>query len=145
MDARLGKDEFFVEIKSRLACRKDACDARLAEHPWDVVWDGIADGCVGSSRNVADGEHIPQGDVPLEDELLFLFGRRRFWRVEQLSHERPEAILRVGVVETVLHGLRRWHGAEHKPRGSLAEDGFEGMFAFFGIHRMERRRPAVGK
>ena len=59
MDARLGKDEFFIEIESRLACRVNACDACLAEHPWDVVWDGIADGRVGSSRDIADGEHIP--------------------------------------------------------------------------------------
>ena len=136
MDARLGKDEFFVEIESRLACRVNTCDACLAEHPWDVVWDGIADGCVRGSRDVADGEHIPQGDVPLEDELLFLFGRRRFWCVEQFCHERPEAVLRVGVIETVLHGLRRRHGAEHKPRRGRTEDGFEGMFAFFDVHRM---------
>ena len=136
MDARLGKDEFFIEIEGRLACRVNACDARLAKHPWDVVWDGIADGRVGSSRDVADGENVPQGDVPLEDELLFLFGRRRFWRIEQFGHERPEAVLRVGVVETVLHGLRRRHGAEHKPRRGRTEDGFEGMFAFFDVHRM---------
>ncbi len=86
MDARLGKDEFFVEIESRLACRVNTCDACLAEHPRDVVGDGIADGCVGSSRDITDGENVPQGDVPLEDELLFLFGRRRFWRVEQFGH-----------------------------------------------------------
>ena len=116
MDARLGKDEFFVEIESRLACRVNACDACLTEHPWTVVGDGIADGRVGGSRDIADGEHIPQGDVPLEDELLFLFGRRRFWRIEQFGHERPEAVLRVGVLETVLHGLWRRHGAEYKPR-----------------------------
>ena len=106
MDARFGKDEFFIEIEGRLACRVNACDARLAEHPWDVVWDGIADGCVGGSRDVADGENVPQGDVPLEDELFLFLRRDRFRRVEKFRHERPETVLRVGVIEAMLHGLR---------------------------------------
>ena len=106
MDARRREDKLFIKIEGRLACGVDACDARPAEHPRDVIGDGIADGRVGSSRDIADGENVPQGDVPLEDELLFLFGRRRFWRVEQFGHERPETVLRVGVIETVLHGLR---------------------------------------
>ena len=134
MDARLGKDKFFIKIEGRLARGVDACDARLAEHPWDVVGDGIADGRIGRSRDVADGEHIPQGDVPLKDELRLLFGRRRFWRIEKFRHERPEAVLRVGVIEAMLHGLRRWHGAEHKPCGGRAIYWIEGVFAFFCVH-----------
>ena len=144
MDARRREDKLFIKIEGRLACGVDACDACPAEHPWYVVGDGITDGRVGGSRDVADGENIPQGDVALEDKLCLLLWRQGLWRIEKLRHERPETVLRVGVVEAVLHGLRRRHRAEHKPRGSLAEDGFEGMFAFFGIHKMERRRPAVG-
>ena len=106
MNARRGKDKLFIQIESHLACGIDACDARLAEHPRDVVGDGIADGRIGSSRDVADSENVPQGDVPLKDKLHLLFGRHRFRRVEQLRHERPETVLRVGIIEAVLHGLR---------------------------------------
>ena len=134
MDARRGKDKFFIQIESRLACGVDACDARLVEHPWDVVRDGIADGRIGSSRDVADSENVPQGDVPLKDKLHLLFGRHRFRRVEQLRHERPETVLRVGVIEAVLHGLRRRHRAEHKSCGGLAIYWIEGVFAFFCVH-----------
>ena len=136
MDARCGKNKLFIQIESRLACRVDACDARLTEHPWNVVWDGIADGCIGSSCYIADSEHVPQGDVPLEDKLFLFLWRDGFRRLEKFRHERPETVQRVGVIEAMLHGLRRRHGAKHKPSGSLAEDGFEGMFAFFGIHKM---------
>ena len=106
MDACCRKDKLFIKIESRLSRGIDACNACLAEHPWNVVGDGIADGRVGRSRDIADGEHVPQGDVPLEDELRLLFGRRRFWRIEKLRHERPEAVLRVGVIEAVFYGLR---------------------------------------
>ena len=106
MDARCGKDKLFIQIEGRLACGVDTCDARLAEHPWDVVGDGIADGCIGRSRDVADGENVPQGDVPLKDELRLLFGRDRLRRIEKLRHERPETVLWVGIIEAVLHGLR---------------------------------------
>ena len=136
MDACRWEDKLLIKIEGRLACGVDACDARLAEHPRDVVGDGIADGCVGCSRDVADGEHIPQGDVLLEDELRLLFGCRRFWRVEQFRHKRPETVLRVGVIEAVLHGLRRRHRAEHKPCGGLAIYWIEGVFAFFCVHKM---------
>ena len=135
MDARCGKDKFFIQIESRLACGVDACDARPAEHPRDVIGDGIADGRVGSSRDVADGENVPQGDVSLEDELLLFLWRRRFRRVEKFRHKRPETVLRVGVIEAMLHGLRRRHGAEHKPCGSLAINWLEGVFAFFSVHK----------
>ena len=135
MDARRGKDKLFIKIESRLACCVDACDARSTEHPWNIVGDGIADGRVRSSRDIADSEHVPQGDVPLEDELRLLFGRRRFRRVEQFRHERPETVLRVGVIEAMFHGLRRRHGAEHKPCGSLAINWLEGVFAFFCVHK----------
>ena len=145
MDARRREDKLFIKIEGRLASGVDACDARPAEHPRDVIGDGIADGRVGGSRDVADGENVPQGDVALEDKLCLLLWRQGLWRIEKLRHERPETVLRVGVVEAVLHGLRRRHRAEYKSCGSFAEDGFEGMFAFFGIHKMERRRPAVGK
>ena len=145
MDARRREDKLFIKIEGRLASGVDAGDARPAEHPWDVVGDRIADGRIGGSRDAADGENVPQGDVALEDKLCLLLWRQGLWRIEKLRHERPETVLRVGVVEAVLHGLRRWHRAEYKPCGSFAEDGFEGRFAFFCIHRMKRRRPAVGK
>ena len=136
MDARRWEDQFFIKIEGRLSCGVDTCDARLAKHPWDVVGDGIADGRVGRSRDVADGEHVPQGDVPLEDELRLLFGRRRFRRIEKLRHKRPETVLWVGIIEAVLHGLRRWHRAEHKPCGGRAIYWIEGVFAFFCVHKM---------
>ena len=106
MNACRRKDKFFIKIEGRLSRGIDACNARLAEHPWDVVGDGIADGCIRSSRDVADSEHVPQGDVPLKDELRLLFGRDGLRRIEQFRHERPEAVLRVGVIEAMLHGLR---------------------------------------
>jgi hypothetical protein len=31
--------------------------------------------------------------------------------------------------------LGRRHSAEHKPRRGRAEDGFEGMFTFFDVHK----------
>ena len=106
MDACDRKDELFVEFKSRLACRVDACDTCLVEHPRDVVGDGIADGRIGSSRDVADGEHVPQSNVAMEDKLFLLLWRQGLWRIEQFGHKRPETILRMGVVEAVFHGLR---------------------------------------
>ena len=106
MDARYRKDKLFIQIEGRLARGVDARDARLAEHPWDVVGDGIADGRIGSSRDIADGEHVPQGDVPLKDKLSLLFGRDRLRRIEKLRHERPETVLWVGIIEAVLHRLR---------------------------------------
>ena len=136
MDARRGKDKLFIKIESRLACCVDACDARLVEHPRDVVGDGIADGRVGGSCDVTDGEHVPQGNVPLEDKLCLLFGRYWFRYVEQLRHEWPETVLRVGVIEAVLHGLRGRHRAEHKSCGGLAIYWIEGVFAFFCVHKM---------
>ena len=135
MDARRGKDKLFIQIESRLACGEDACDASLAEHPWNVVGDGIADGCVGSSCDVADSEHVPQSDVSLEDEQFLFLWRDGFRRVEKFRHERPETVLRVGIIEAMLHGLRRRHGAEHKPCGSLAINWLEGVFAFFCVHK----------
>ena len=136
MDARCRKDKLFIQIEGRLSRGVDACDARLAEHPWDVVRDGIADGRIGRSRDVADGEHVPQGDVPLKDKLRLLFGRDGLRRIEKLRHERPETVLRMGVIEAMLHGLRRWHRAEHKPCGGRAIYWIEGVFAFFCVHKM---------
>ena len=115
MDARRWKDKLLIKIKGRLACGVDTCDTRSTEHPRDVVGDGIADGCVGSSCDVANSEHVPQSDVPLEDEQFLFLWCDRFRRVEKFRHERPETVLRVGVIEAMLHGLRRRHGAEHKP------------------------------
>ncbi len=78
MDARRGKDKLLIQIESRLACGIDACDMRSTEHPWNVVGNGIADGCVGSSCDIANCKHIPQGYVSLEDELLLFLWRDRF-------------------------------------------------------------------
>ena len=135
MDARRREDKLFIKIEGRLACGVDACDARLAEHPWNVVGDGIADGRIGGSLDVADGENVPQGDVALEDKLCLLLWRQGLWRIEKLRHKRPETVLRVGVVEAMLYGLRRRHGTEHKPCGSLAINWLEGVFAFFYVHK----------
>ena len=114
MDARRREDKLFIKIEGRLACGVDACDACPAEHPWDVVGDGIADGRVGGSRDVADGENVPQGDVALEDKLCLLLWRQGLWRIEKFRHERPETVPRVAIVEAGLPAFHGWEAAENK-------------------------------
>ena len=111
-DICLRKDEAHIQPRGGCARAEHTPDSALRKQRGNLVWHGILDAGVGGPRDVAGIQHVPQRETMAQYEVNLFLARGRRGLVQRERKRRPEAILRVRVIERLLAGFRRGHCAE---------------------------------
>lgn len=87
--------------------------------------------CCHWNRQFTAGNHIPDGNAILKEQLFFL--RNRLWNLPagESRQEFPEAVLRMAVIKLLLPGFHRGKGPENQNPGIFVINRLKCMGYFF--------------
>ena len=130
VDERRGFERFYKAVVRFLPVEKHGLYLRiLFEKAFKIVRDGVADIGIQAAVAGAGRNHVPQGNMVRQEQIqLVVIRSERVGRTEQLCHNPPERVLRVGVI---LRLFQRFY-TRHRPQNQFGAGRIDGGGETFG-------------